>query len=490
MGNKESILKKNFIYSTFYQVLCMVTPFITAPYLSRVLGADGVGIQSFTGSVQSYFLLFAALGTGVYGQREISRNRDSKAEYSRLFWEIEGISVFTSLICILAWLPVALSGGSYRVYYIASIPNLFAVMFNISWFFSGLEQFRRTVTRSVALRLLGILIMFLFVKGKEDLGLYIGLCSLCSLLSNLSLWLELPAFLERVNMRELHFKVHLKQSFVYFIPTIATSVYTMLDKTLIGLITGSNAQNGYYEQAEKVIGIAQSLSFVSINAVLGVRMAYLFERNKVEEIRERICDSMEFIMFMAVGCGAGIIGVAENFVPFFFGGGYAPVIPLLYVFSPIILIIGVSNCLGAQYYTPSGRRAQSAKYIVAGAGVNLCLNLLLIPEFGATGAAVASMIAELVITVCYVHFSDGYMSAAKWAGISWRKLLSGAVMAVCVMGLGRLPVQPMAVRLGIQILGGVLIYVVLLLLFRDPWCGKQLRDIWRRRIRKNGEIKH
>ena len=469
-------LKKNFIYSVLFQIFSVAMPLVTAPYLARVLGPDGAGIQSFTASVQSYFVLLATLGTNSYGVREISRHRDSREEYSKLFWEIEGITLFTTLLSTTAWAVMIAFGGEYRLFYIAMIPNLIAVIFDISWFFNGLEDFRRTVVRNMLFKALGIVLMFLLVKSKEDLWIYILIRSLSVLAANSSLWLALPRFLQRVKLRELSFGAHLRQSLVYFIPTIATSVYTMLDKTLIGVITSSKEQNGYYEQAENVLEVAKRISFVAINSVLGVRMSYLFKERKEDEIRHRIAESMNFIMFMAIGCACGIVGIAINFVPIFFGDGYAPVIPLLYILSPIIVVIGISNCLGTQYYTPSGKRAESTKYLIMGAVVNLMLNLCLIPAWGAAGAALASLIAEFVIMSLYVHFSRGYMTVEKLVQISWKKLAAGMLMTIAVWFLGRLQLgYPIAV-LVVQIGMGVLVYCLALWALRDSWfCGQVKR---------------
>lgn len=468
-------LKRNFIYSVLFQVFSVAMPLVTAPYLARVLEPDGAGVKSFTASVQFYFILLAALGTNSYGAREISRHRDSKEEYSKLFWEIEGITVFTTFLSSVAWAVMIIFGGEYRLFYIAMIPNLVAVIFDISWFFNGLEDFRRTVVRNMLFRVLGISFMFLLVKSKEDLWICILIGSLSTLAANSSLWLDLPRFLQRVDLRELKFGAHMKQSLVYFIPAIATSVYTVLDKTLIGVITNSKEQNGYYEQAENVIGAAKRISFAAINSVLSVRISYLFKERKEDEIRHRITESMNFILFMAIGCACGIVGIAINFVPLFFGVGYEPVIPLLYILSPVIVIIGISTCLGAQYYTPSGKRAESAKYLIMGAGINLMLNLCFIPVWGATGASLATIIAEFVITSLYVHFSMGYMTVGKLVQIAWKKLIAGILMTIVVYFLGRLhlgyPIAVLAMQIGI----GVLIYCLALWVLRDSWFCSQVK---------------
>jgi O-antigen/teichoic acid export membrane protein len=476
-------VKKNFIYSTLYQILAVITPFITAPYISRVLGADGVGVQSYTASVQTYFSMFAALGTVSYGSRAISQARDDAKKRSKLFWEIELMTVFTTAMCLIAWGALILFSSENKIYYMVLTLNLLATMFDISWFFSGLEQFKLIVIRNTVFKLLGVACIFLFVKQKNDLLLYIAIFSVSALLSSLSMWPYLKSFLVKVNPKEFNILPHLKETLVYFIPTIASSVYTVLDKTLIGIITHDSAENGYYQQAEKIINMAKSVVFSSINSVVGVRISYLFAEEKYDEIRRRIENSMNYILFMGFGCMFGIMGVAKNFVPVFFGEGYDNVVTLLYIFSPIIVIIGISNCLGSQYYTPSGRRAQSAKFIIAGSVVNLCLNLVLIPKFNSYGAAVASIAAETVITILYLVFCNGFMDALLLFKIGWKKLLSGLLMMIAVIALRNLPCNAI-IKLALQVASGAVVYVLMLIVLRDKWTIEFLRTTFYKLIKR------
>lgn len=476
--NQPSI-KKNFIYSTAYQILNVLTPFITAPYISRVLGAEGIGIQSYTASVQSIFLLIAALGTLSYGSREISIHRDDVYERSKLFWEIELMVICTTLATLACWLLLCIFTPRYKIYYCVLTVGIFANMFDISWFYNGIEQFKLTVMRNSVFKILGIVLMFLFIKTENDLLLYIFITAITSLLSNVSLLPYMKRYLVRVDIRKLSFKRHFKETLVYFVPTIATSIYTILDKTLLGLITDDLAQNGYYQQAEKIINLAKSVVFTAINSVVGVRNSYLFSEKKYDEIHNKIEASFNFIFFMGFAACFGIMGVAKTFVPIFFGSGYEPVVGLLYVFSPIIVIIGVSNCLGSQYYTPCGKRKQSTNYLIAGSVVNLCLNLILIPHFGAVGAAVASVIAETIISILYVRFSCSYGNITILVRTGGKKLLAGIAMFIAVFFMNYLQINGI-VLLILQVLAGAAIYGIILLILRDKWtiniCEKLLKN--------------
>ena len=471
---KNKSIRNNFLYSTAYQVLNVLISFVTAPYLSRVLGAEAIGVQSYTQSIQQYFLMFAALGTFSYGSREISMNRDDPYRRSKLFWEIELIVISTTTIALLSYFAFIFLGSKYRIYYIVLSIGIFAGMFDISWFFSGLEEFKLTVIRNTIFKLLGIICTFIFINQPEDLLLYMVIQMVSMLLSNLSLWPYLKGMLVKVNYREFRFSPHLRETFIYFIPSIATSVYTVLDKTLIGVITDSAAQNGYYQQAEKVVNLAKSVVFSAINSVVGVRNAYLFYEKKYDEIQLRIKQSFDFIFFAGFASCFGIMGIAKTFVPLFFGQGYEPVITLLYLFSPIIVVISISNCLCYQYFTPCGKRKQSNYFLFAGSFVNLILNLILIPHLGAYGAAIASVAAETVISILYVVYSKQYGHVRMLVSTGAKKMIAGFLMFIVVFSMNYIKMNSLMLVL-LQIAVGAIVYVLFLIILRDKWTWEFLK---------------
>ena len=477
---KETSIKKNFILSTLYQILTLVTPLITAPYISRVLGADGIGIYSYSYSVVSYFLIFAALGTASYGAREIARNRKDEQVRSKLFWEIEILTIITSCISLLIWLILTAFTKDYKLYFLILSLNLISTMLDISWFYTGLEQMKYTVRQNSIFKILGVIALLVFIKDSNDVAKYTLIMTLTTLLGTASMWIYLPKFLVKINFKKIKIKIHIKETLIYFIPTIARSMYTMLDKTLIGLITKENSQNGYYEQATKIINMCKSVTFMSLNSVLGARISYLYAEKKFEEIKTRISTSIDYILFMGIGIFFGLIGVSDRFVPMFFGNGYDEVIILLKCLSPIIIIIGISNCLGSQYYTPSGRRKQSAKYIIYGACVNLIFNLILIPRFKSFGAVVATIIAEFLITILYIKNSENIVTFKMLFNKGWKKIISGAIMLVFII-LIDLFCKNNIIAIIIEVVIGLLVYMAILTIMKDSFimdfCKKQINNI-------------
>ncbi|MDO5131718.1 MAG: flippase [Eubacteriales bacterium] len=479
-------IKLNFVLSMAYQILIVILPLLTAPYLARVLGAAKSGIYSFTASYQTYFSMFAALGTVTYGAREIARNRADRAVRSRLFWEIELMTVVTSTLSILAFIVFIYTRDRYRIYYIPQIMAVLAVMFDISWFFTGIEQFKYTVTKNAFFKLLGVILIFALVHKPEDLMIYIIILSASTMLGNLSMWLYMPRFLDPVDFRTLRIRRHLRETMVYFVPTIATSVYTVLDKTLIGEITRDEAENGFYENVVKLINIMKALTFTALNSVLGARISYLFAEKKYDEIRQRIETSINYILFMGLGICFGLSGIAPRFIPWFLGPGYERSIWMLILMSPIVVIIGVSNCLGSQYYTPAGKRAQSARFIIAGSCVNLCMNLLLIPRYWGYGAIAASLMAEFTIAVLYVAFSGESFHPVVLLRDGWKKLAAAVLMFVVIRLIDPFFHANFPALLAEICLGGT-VYIAVLFILRDRFMTGFCVDLVRGFLKKRGK---
>ncbi len=459
-------MKRNYILNTMFQVLRLLTPLVVTPHISRVLGVDGVGVFSYTYSIQYYFSIFAILGTTAYGAREIARNRDNKEETSRLFWEIALQAVCTSLVSLTAWGIFIAVSGEYTLYYSILTLYIVAAMLDISWFFTGLERFPEIVGKNIAVRLLETASIFIFVRKPSDLYLYFIIMACGTFFGNVSLWASLPKYLVKVKASSLNVFRHLKGTLVFFLPTIATSIYTVLDKTLIGAITKDTAQNGAYEQATKIIEIAKAVSFVSLNTVMGPRSAYLYAQNKFDEVKSALKGSMNFMLFLSIGVAFGISGVSGIFVPWFFGEGFGLVVVLLKCLSPIIVVISISNALGYQYYDPSGKRLKSAKYLVVGAVCNLILNCLLIPHLRSVGAVIGSVISEMVISTLYLKNCEGYLKLSDLAKMAWKKVIAGGAMLILLLALSS-KLQPIWWQVVLAILAGGSLYILILLLLRD-----------------------
>lgn len=497
-------LVKNSVLNTLYQVLSVVLPIFTAPYVSRVLMADGVGVSSYTNSLVSYFTLAAGLGTIAYGTMMISKQRNDKRLFSKTFWEIELLTVFSSTICLLVWILLASLYGEYRIYLLVLSFNIIAVIFDISWLYSGLEKFHYKISVNFLFKIICISCIFIFVKTPDDLILYIIINSLSILLGNISMWVFLPKVICKTSIEINNLPKHFKQTLIFFAPAIATSIYTVLDKTLIGiLIPGtrtiidsqgnevikkiSELENGYYEQATKLVNVIKSISFVGIMGVMTSRASYLFEQKETREVKNLLNVTLNITSFLTIGAGFGIAAIAMTLIPTFFGDGYESTVGIIYILCSIPFIISISNVLGGMYYTPSGRRKQSSLYLIIGACVNLLLNIPLILLLRARGAAIASIIAELLISLLYLYHCNSFLTLKEVAFVIWKKVISGVIMFLFVFlftyFLG--PIFNKYLLILLQIIIGIAIYCLVLIILKDKSIFELFRFL-RAKINKNG----
>lgn len=445
---RDKSIKKNYIYNLLYQLFLIIVPLIVTPYISRVLTTEGVGQYSFSFSLITYFTLFGSLGFGYYAQREIARHQNDIVEQSKVFWEIvvcRIIPVSIALFINIIFCVNNLYGSYTRIMWVFNI-NIFAIIFDIAFYYQGKEEFGKLVLRNFIIKLLSIIAIFLFVKTKNDLLLYAFINSISIIISAFSMWLLLFKYLVRVKLSQLRPLCHLKGTILLFIPTIAISIYTILDKTLIGLLIKdtyieidsdgieivkkySDLENGYYEQSEKIIKMVMTV-ITAIGTVMIPRNSKEFANGNLIKVRKNIEISSTIVLMIGIPLVLGIIVISDNFVPWFFGPGYDKCSILLKVLSPLIIIIGFSNVFGLQYLIPSGNDKKFTIALICGAIINICLNIVFIKFWWSLGAAIATIIAECAVTLIMGIMIRKEISFFKIFICGWKYYLSGSIMFI------------------------------------------------------------
>lgn len=465
MENKPSI-KKNYILNLAYQILAVCVPIITTPYVARVLQPDGIGAYSYTLSIATYFSMFAALGIATYGQLQIAKYRNDKVLRSKLFFEIMLARLATTVVMLLGYCFAMPIFGRYATLYKVMAVFIIAEAVDISWFFQGLEQFKVTVTRNCVIKIISTICIFIFVKNKDDLTLYAVILQGSTLLGNILLWPYLKNYLLKVNIHEMKFYRHWKESLMYFIPTVATSVYTVLDKSMIGLFTKSSLENGYYEQAHKIEQILL-VFLTSLGTVTLPRLVYVWNQGDKKVLNEIMSKTFNFILMISFPMMFGICSIADKLIPLFLGEGYEPCIPLLRIFSILLVVVGLDNTIGKQCLVATGRQKFFNRGVIAGAGVNFIFNIILIRKLGSLGAACGSVIAECTILMVFIYYSKDIFEVSTLLKSCGRYAILGTIMGIVVWWLGK-QVTVSVAGIIIQIIGGVFVYFALLVLIKDP----------------------
>ena len=480
---KKSVAK-NYLYNLAYQILVLILPLITAPYISRILGAENIGIYSFTLSISAYFILFGSLGIALYGKREIAYLQKDRKKYSILFWEIITLRTITMSIALVVYYFTFVQGEQYQIYYQILMLEIIGNCIDISWFFQGLEEFKKTVTRNTIIKIISVICIFAFIKTKLDLQKYFWIYVASIFVGNMSLWLYLPKYLSKIKIKELKITKHLKPTLSLFIPQIAIEVYTLLDRTMIGNIITDKSEVGFYDQSQKIIKVVLAV-ITSLGTVMLPRIAHNFAKGKKETVTAYMKKSFNLIFLLAFPMIFGIIAVSKSFVPVFFGRGYDKVAILMSVISPILLLIGLSNVTGTQYLLPTKRQREFTTSVVCGAIVNLILNAILIWNLGAIGASIATVIAELTVTCVQIYFVRNDFDLKQVFKLGKNYLLSSLIMFfVCFIVREFVKSNLTSTLLQIS-LGGVT-YFVCLLFFKDRFIFEVLERI-KNKIKGNSE---
>lgn len=461
MQEKKISLKKNYIYNLVYQWVALMVPLITTPYVSRVLGADGVGAYSYTYSMATYFVMFGNLGVNEYGQIKVAGSRDTK-EISRIFWELVLFkTIMTTGSLLVFWFTIGIHSKYWKLYFILGLYFLASIT-DVAWFLQGLEEFKKTAFRSCFIKIAGVILIVCFVKQPEDVYKYAAILHISTLVGNMALWGYMPRYLMRVPLRELRVFSHTKQSLVFFLPVIASSVYSVMDKNMIGWITGSEAENGYYEQAHK---IQQTIlqAVLSLSTVLLPRVTFLFSENKTGEIRSMLNRLLQFVACIAFPLTFGLIGVADKLVPWFLGEDFMQSIALLKIFSFLIVLIAYDNFIGHQCLMARGLQKEFNKGIISGAAVNFVLNCFFIPQLGGRGAAISSVVSEVVIFSVFFYYGKDLLDIRNLLRFSGRYLTAAVVMLGVVWLVGKRIESPFAMLVQAGV-GGVIYFVICILL--------------------------
>lgn len=473
---KKSIVK-NYTYNLIYQILVIILPLITTPYVSRILGAEGIGIYSYTISIVTYFTLFGSLGIAMYAQREIAYVQDDKEKRSKIFWEViilRGIILTIAMICF--YFSFA-NEGQYSTYYKILLLEIISNAVDISAFFQGMEEFKKIIKRNLIIKCISILSIFIFIKQSTDIWKYLLIYVLSNLIGNLSLWLYLPKYISKINIKNIEFKKHLKPTIQLFIPQIAVQLYTVLDKTMIGSIILDKAEVGYYEQSQKIVKIILTI-VTSLGTVMLPRVANQYAKGKDDEIKSSIMTAFSFVYFLAIPMVFGMISIAKYLIPWFLGEGFEKAIYIIYVISPIILMIGLSNVIGTQFLLPTKRQKQYTISVVVGAITNVMLNALLIFKLGALGAAIGTVISETVVTMTQFIFIRNEFNVKRIIFISKNNIIAAILMFLIILMLDKLVIINFSItfKMLLEISIGISIYIVSLVVLKD----KFILDIFKR----------
>ena len=455
-------LKRNLLINVSYQLLVVLIPLVVAPYVSRTIGPEGVGIYTYTFNFAYCFALVGMLGVSNYGNRTIAAVGEDKLLRSRNFWNIWAIQILMSLAACSAYGIWCLTAGqdASGIAWVQLI-TVACSLFDISWFFFGIEKFQITVGRNLVVKLLNMALIFTLVKGEGDLAVYSLIMVGGNLLNNLLLlpFLKKEIVFVRPTFREM--KQHIKPMVVLFFPVVAVSIYKIMDKVMLGALS-TTTQTGFYEYAEKIISLPVTL-ITAVGAVMLPRLSAMLGKNEQSQAMRLTQITMEVMMALTCAMAWGIFAIAMEFAPAFFGAEFTWSGVVMMGLAPSVICQSWANVIRTQYLIPAKMDKVYVSSTWIGAVVNLVMNLLLIPRFQALGAALGTLCAEFAVAAYQTVQARRGLPVGKYMSAVIYYLVPSGVMVALIRLIARTSGLEGFGLIAAEVAGGGLIYCILAL---------------------------
>lgn len=446
---------KNFLYNLIYQIFVFIIPLVTTPYVSRVLGVENIGIYSYTYSIVYYFMLAIMLGINNYGAREIAKLQNQPDKRSYKFWSIYGLQLINSLIMIIVFIIFTyFTKYQYKNILIIQFIYLISTTLDINWLYFGMEKFKITISKNIIIKILSLILIFMFVKNHDDLSIYAIILSSSMLVSQLYLWLHLKKNIHFVKVKFKDIFKNLKPCLILFIPVVAYSIYRVMDKTMIGYFSNVK-QLGNYESAEKIINIP-----ISIITALGTVMMPHMSKSADNQISQKICETYKLCFFMIYPIIMGLLIVSKNFCNIFFGSGYelTPIIIDLLLIT--VFFSCITNITRNNYLIPKSKDKIYVNSTIYGAVVNFILNFIFIRKYGAFGACIGTIAAEFTVMFYQVYKTRKDINYFTNLKSTLPFLLSSLIMGLVIYLISFIKITD-TFRITVQVIIASIIYISL-----------------------------
>lgn len=461
-------LVKNYIYNIAYQIVKLFLPFFLVKYTYAHIGESTLGINDFASNISQWFILLGVLGVNTYGNREIAKVRDNREELSRNFFEILSMQFINMMIVTVLYLGYTVFFvKDYKIIYYLICLSMLSSAFDISWFYYGVEDFKIVSIRNIIVKLVGVLLIFSFVKTPSDLWIFTLINSGTDFLGQIATFFGLKKHIDKAPFSiKQAYKKHFAGTFALFVPTIAINVYTLLDQTLLGTFVDDKGQLNLYKTSQSFVKMF--LYFVtSIGAVVMPRIANVFNKSSnKDEVSGYINTTFKLAIILSLPIFVALEVVSEFFYPWYTPKQANDMILLVRLLSPIIIFISLSNVFGIQYLVPTNNTAKYTKSIIAGAVVNMAINLYTIPRWAAVGACIGSVCAEFTVTlVQWLYMKDEIKLSAFDTTV--KSIISAFVMGAVIYFVGTIFGAKIYSN-ALQAASGMIVYAFMLYILKEP----------------------
>ncbi|MBP2097437.1 lipopolysaccharide biosynthesis protein [Enterococcus rivorum] len=446
--------KRNFAYQALYQLSLMLLPIVSIPIVSEALGPSGLGTWNYINSIANYFILFGGLGLANYGVKEITIVKENNIKLSQKFWELQLFNLFFSLGSLTLYLMVASFTTEKYLFFVQAFAVL-STTFDISWFFAGIEDFKKISIINILIKVISLLGIILFVHKASDVSIYFWIQTLSLLASQLLLW---PFLVKKISFQKIEFKniwVHFKPSLAFFLVKISLTIFTNLNKTILGLFTSSTIVGIF---SNSLVLVLMSGSIINaLNVVMLPHMSTLSKQKRNEEMIAVLKRNLDIQFFLTIAIMFGIIAINNKMIPWFFGDEFSQMKYVVPLVAPTVIFQPIYGSISHQYLIPKGRIAVYNTSMLIGAGLLTISGLILVPIIGIYGAVASNFIGHF-----YIFYSRmRHLKKEESIDIEIKKkILSGILMLVIVV-LSTKYLQATYITTIVQVMIGIPVYFIL-----------------------------
>ena len=459
---KADSVKKNMLFQFAYQAIMLFIPLIISPYLTRRLGETSLGIYTYTYSIAYYFVMFSMLGIAKYGQRIIASRRQDSISLRRTFWSLFSLHILISILSVVVYIIFCVFVfKDTKIIYYAQTLYVLSAMFDIVWFFYGIEQFKIVVIRNTIVKILELLLIFTLVKTKDDILTYTLIMAGSVLAAQICVLPSVVKFVPPIKFALSDMKEHFKPMLVLSIAVIAIGLYTVFDKTLLGILA-SKEDVAFYEYSNRIISLPKTFIGV-IGTVLFPRACNCIANNDFSQAKKYYKYSLLAVYFIGIGSIFGIIAVADLLSVVYYGEAFYICGNVMKAMVPLVLIIGVGEIVRLQFLIPLKKDALYTIGIIINAVINIAISVLLIPKLGIYGAILGTISAEMFGLLFQGYLVKQYIDIKNTLLTAVPFVISGSIMLLTIEAI-KLFYNSTVIHLSIQVVVGALAYVISLVI--------------------------
>lgn len=483
MAHNKSIFK-NYIFNLIKTFSSIVFPVVTFAYASRVLGAEGVGKVNFAKSVITYFVMFASLGMNYYGTREAAKLRDDKDQLSKFVQEmliINGVTTLLSYVLLAASMIFVKQFSGYEDLLLINSVSVILQGMGMEWLYQALEEYRYIAVRSVIFQALALLMMFALVRDQGDTAQYAFVYVFATSGSYLLNFVNARKLVVFRRYKNYRFGKHIRPLLWLFAMAVSIELYTVMDTTMLGLLSGDIAV-GKYTAAVKVNKLVNTL-ITSLGVVLIPRLSYYIGQRNNDEVVKLIGKSYNFVFMLSVPACFGLYVLSDDIIRLFSGAEFASAAQTMRILVPIVLIIPFSVVTNQQTFVPMGKEKLILLSTLVGAVTNFICNMMLIPRYAENGAAAATVLTEIIVAVICLRNISGYYDRKKIFA-KYYQYVFGALPILLIGRLADVLQIHYLLRMAGVAAASVLVYACLLLAFHNEYASdaaSRLKEILRRK---------